>query len=188
MRFTTIAMWSVAVALVAFPRAQAQVGDVGQAQTPNEREYWEDRTFGADEFWRDYTRWYSRPVVTHDDRAAAVYGIRPYYERPVYDPPGYRDVDVGYANPRLRGYNPRLADPRGAPYTVRRPYTAHERRLLEENDYLAPDSFEPMDEDVSRWPAHYRDYHDFYQDGRYRSSGYFYPASGLGPRPARYWR
>jgi hypothetical protein len=186
MRLTFSAVCLAATSLVALDRAGAQVTDVAGAQTPNEREYWEDRTFGADEFWRDYTRWYAgRPVVTHDERFESVYGARPSYGRLAYPHP-----DADYVNPRLRGYNPRLpeVDPRRIPYTVRRPYTAHELRLLEENDFLVPDSFEAMDEDVSRWPAQYRDYYDFYQDDVYRRPSYFWPASGLGPRPPLYWR
>lgn len=186
MRLSLLAVCLAATSFLAAGQVNAQVNDVGGAQTPNEREYWEDRTFGADEFWRDYTRWYAgRPVVTHDERFESVYGVRPYYQRLAYP-----DADVDYANPRLRGYNPRLPrlNPRGVPYTARRPYTAQELRLLEENDFVVPDSFEPMDEDVRRWPAHYRDYHDLYQDDVYRRPSYFYPASGLGPRPPLYWR
>ena len=186
MRFTIVSV-CLAATLVALGRADAQVNDVGTPQTPNEREYWEDRRFGADEFWRNYARWYGDAGIrTYGDQSPSVFGVRPYHERLAYP-----DADAGYENPRLRGYNPRLRgmDPRRPPYTVR-PYTAHERRLIEENDYLSPDSFEPMDEDVSRWPAYYRDYHDFYhQDAVYPSRGYFWPASGLAPQPTtRYWR
>lgn len=183
MRFATILTCLAAVLAIGLLPAEAQVTSVAK-QVSSEREYWEDQRFGADEVWRDYVGWYSRHrVATYGDRDPDVYGLRPYYERPAYAPRPYRDE----FNPRLRGANPRL--PYGDPYAVRRPYTVHERRLIEENDYLSPDSFEPMDEDISRWPASYRDYHDYYDGSDIPSRGsYFWPASGLGPRPARYWR
>ena len=173
--------------------SEAQVTSAAKRVPLSDREYWESQRFGADndQFWRDYTAWYGRRP-TYDGRLRAYeprnYDVRDYGVRPNYDWPA-----DAYDNPRLRSYNPRLnppyADPRAVPYTVRRapPVTTHERRLLEENDALVPDSFEAMDEDISRWPAQYRDFHDTYNDTGYRRPAYFWPASGFGVHPYDYW-
>jgi hypothetical protein len=191
---TSACLFGAALAL-APALAEAQVGSVAKRVALSDREYWEVQRFGSDndQFWRDYTAWYNRRP-TFDGRARAyepsAYDIRRDYAdvRPYYGEDAY---EYDY-NPRMRASNPRLnppyADPRAIPYTVRRPaYTTHELRLLEENDGLVPDSFEPMDEDISRWPAQYRDFHDMYNDTDYRRPGYFWPASGFGVHPYHYW-
>lgn len=188
--------------------ADAQVTDVAKQVPMSEKEYWEDRRFGVDDFWRDYTDWYDRRIEasTYEGRYSRAYGTRPYWSgwRDAYPPDRAGHTPLPNGNPRLSGaYGPRRAayGPREEFGPVRGPraaygerampprgYTLRERRLIEENDYLSPDSFEPMDEDISRWPAAYRDYYDHYTDEDYDYPGYFWPASGMGINPDVYWR